>query len=58
MEIDGERLKKSIARRELNRLDEIQDDDKDGYIRAYSDGVVDAIELILEQIEEQLQEGT
>lgn len=58
MEIDGERLKKSIARRELNRLDEIPDDDKDGYIRAYSDGVVDAIELILEQIEEQLQEGT
>lgn len=56
MAIDGERLKKEIASREIDRLNKIQDDDKDMYIRAYSDGVYDAIELLIEQIDEQLKE--
>lgn len=58
MEIDGEKLKKDIASREIDRLKKIPDDDKDMYIRAYSDGVYDAIELIINQIDEQLKEGT
>lgn len=57
MTIDGERLKKAIAKRELDRLDKIQDDDKMTYIKAYTDGVLDAIELLIEQIDEQLEEG-
>lgn len=57
MSIDGERLKKAIAKRELDRLDKIPDDDKGVYIDAYSDGVCDAIELIIEQVDEQLEEG-
>lgn len=56
MTIDGEKLKKDIASREIERLRTIQDDDKDIYIRAYSDGVYDAIELLIEQIDEQLKE--
>ena len=56
MTIDGEKLKKDIASREIERLRTIQDDDKDMYIRAYSDGVYDAIELLIEQIDEQLKE--
>jgi len=56
MTIDGERLKKAIASREIDRLNKIPDDDKDMYIRAYSDGVYDAIELLIEQIDEQLKE--
>lgn len=58
MKIDSERLKKDIAKRELDRLDKIPDDDKGVYIDAYSDGVCDAIELIIEQIDDQLKEGT
>lgn len=58
MKIDSERLKKDIAKRELDRLDKIPDDDKGAYIDAYSDGVCDAIELIIEQIDDQLKEGT
>lgn len=56
MTIDGEKLRKAIASREIERLRTIQDDDKDIYIRAYSDGVYDAIELLIEQIDEQLKE--
>ena len=56
MEIDGEKLKKDIANKEIERLRTIQDDDKDMYIRAYSDGVYDAIELLIEHIDEQLKE--
>lgn len=58
MKIDSEKLNKAIAKRELDRLDKIQDDDKETYIVAYSDGVCDAIELIIEQIDDQLKEGT
>ena len=57
MSIDGKRLKKAIASREIDRLKGIPDDDKGIYIDAYSDGVCDAIELIIEQIDEQLREG-
>lgn len=58
MTIDGEKLKKDISSREIDRLKKIPDDDKDMYIRAYSDGVYDAIELLINQIDEQLKEGT
>ena len=58
MSIDGEKLKKTITSRKMDRLNKIPDDDKDMYIRAYSDGVYDAIELLIEQIDEQLKEGT
>jgi hypothetical protein len=58
MTIDGDKLKKAIASREIDRLKKIPDDNKDMYIRAYSDGVYDAIELLIEQIDEQLKEGT
>ena len=58
MTIDGEKLKKTITSRKMDRLNKIPDDDKDMYIRAYSDGVYDAIELLIEQIDEQLKEGT
>jgi hypothetical protein len=56
--IDGERLKKTIASREIDRLNEIPDDDKETYIRAYSDGVYDALELLAEHIDVQSKEGT
>lgn len=56
--IDGEKLRKAIASREIDRLNEIPDDDKDTYIRAYSDGVYDALELLSEHIDVQLKEDT
>lgn len=56
MTIDGEKLRKEIASREIDRLKKIPDDDKATYIDAYSDGVYDAIELLIEQIDEQLKE--
>lgn len=58
MTIDGDKLKKAIASREIDRLKKIPDYDKATYIDAYSDGVYDAIELLIEQIDEQLKEGT
>lgn len=58
MGIDGKRLKKEIASKEIDRLKKIPDDDKATYIDAYSDGVCDAIELIINQLDEQLKEGT
>lgn len=57
MKIDSKRLKKDIASREIDRLKKIPDDDKTIYIDAYSDGVCDAIESLIEQMDEQIKEG-
>lgn len=58
IEIDDEKLKKAIASREIDRLNKIPDKDKETYIKAYTDGVLDGIELLIERIDEQLEEGT
>lgn len=56
MTIDSDKLKKAIASREIDRLNKIPDKDKETYIGAYTEGVLDAIELLIEQIDEQLKE--
>lgn len=57
MTIDGERLKKAITSKKMDKLNKIPDDDKEIYVEAYMDGAIDTIESLIEQMDEQIKEG-
>lgn len=56
MRINGNRLAKALIIKKRKRLEDIPAEKKDEFIDAYTAGATDAVETILEQVDEQLEE--